>query len=58
MRVTVVNVSSSNTVTIAFNASDSSIEGASGTFPRAMTAAQLETWLCYKDNNWVLENFI
>ena len=58
MRVTVVNVSSSNTVTVAFNASDSSIEGASGTFPRAMTAAQLETWLCYKANNWVLENFI
>ena len=58
MRVTVVNVSASNTVTVAFNASDSSIEGASGTFPRAMTAAQLETWLCYKDNNWVLENFI
>ena len=58
MRVTVGNVSSSNTVTVAFNASDSSIEGASGTFPRAMTAAQLETWLCYKDNNGVLENFI
>ena len=58
MRVTVVNVSASNTVTVAFNVSDSSIEGASGTFPRAMTAAQLETWLCYKANNWVLENFI
>tara|TARA_R100001129_G_scaffold152333_1_gene114769 strand:- start:78 stop:1580 length:1503 start_codon:yes stop_codon:yes gene_type:complete len=58
MRVTVVNVSASNTVTVAPNASDTFIEGASGTFPRAMTAAQLETWLCYKANNWVLENFI
>ena len=58
MRVTVVNASASNTVTVAFDVGDTAIEAASGTFPRAMTTAQVETWLCYKDLNWVLENFV
>lgn len=57
-RITIFNVSSSHTAQLSFYSGDSLGEAATGSFPRALSQYQVETYLCHENGKWILENFI
>ena len=57
-RITIFNVSSTHTAQLSFYSGDSLGEAATGSFPRALSQYQVETYLCHENGKWILENFI